>query len=283
MLMIQCEMSWGESKTVDFLFIKTCFVQLLYNFLLFFSVSIFISLCSRACPELALPDLVTKFTTPAKQSSSKNSSDNDAAADIAPATDDMEIYTAQMATALMSNGSILHSSTSSSSSTSRSSANVSRTYAKQQQQTSTTAFNNGQHLTAQSGRLFEKQKSVSYVTNAMSTLALQPNTGATHTILSASASSLPACPSASSNGADKSSATALMPPPPLPPASTGHQQRQSTKMTKKELKLAQAQLDKLHQINIHLQGRIFIIYHFQLWGLGGCVTNHQTEPSRQTN
>lgn len=38
-----------------------------------------------------------------------------------------------------------------------------------------------------------------------------------------------------------------------------HQQHLHSKMTKKQLKLAQAQLDKLTQINIHLHGTFFFI------------------------
>lgn len=88
---------------------------------------------------------------------------------------------------------------------------------------------------AQSKRKYQKQTSVSNVTGAMSAMTLQQS--AAH---SASASSLTPAASVS---ATTMATTVLMPPPAAQP-----------KMTKKQLKLAQAQLDKLTQINIHLHG-----------------------------
>lgn len=50
----------------------------------------------------------------------------------------------------------------------------------------------------------------------------------------------------------------LLPPP--PPVTLRPQQQQQNKMTKKQLKMAQAQLDKLTQINIHLHGTYVFFY-----------------------
>lgn len=110
---------------------------------------------------------------------------------------------------------------------------------------------------ATTNRMYQKQTSVSHVTGAMSSMTLQQS--ATH---SASVSSLTTSSTSQTPSVGSATATALMPPPPMA----------QPKMTKKQLKLAQAQLDKLTQINIHLHGtfscftKLFITKHLEFVG-----------------
>lgn len=95
-------------------------------------------------------------------------------------------------------------------------------------------------------RPYHKQSSVSHVSAALSTMGLQQQTSvSSHSTSSTSSlgstASLP--PASAVSG---SASSMLLMPPPVQPS--------GTKMTKKQLKLAQAQLDKLTQINIHLHG-----------------------------
>lgn len=101
---------------------------------------------------------------------------------------------------------------------------------------------------------YHKQTSVSHISAAMSTMLLQPSVSSHSSSSTSSLASTASLP-ATSNTAAAAAATTLMPPPP-PPV-----QPHSTKMTKKQLKLAQAQLDKLTQINIHLHGMSSVTNH----------------------
>lgn len=264
---------------------------IIFSYLIIISFSVFLFFhFRRSHAELALPDLVTKFTsTPAKTAKLPPPSHHPDPT----TTVDMEFLIPQLPVSangrtnlLIKGGGGGVSSSSSSTSTSSSFASSGKARSKNATngsilQSALNSLNSRQsgvnvaviqahqnnprfsqptsynHSTSADSivtpsmrpHAYHKQTSVSHISAAMSTMLLQQQTSVSlhSTSSTSSLASTTSLPPTSSSTAGAATAATMMPPPPLV-------QPHSTKMTKKQLKLAQAQLDKLTQINIHLHG-----------------------------